>query len=137
MQGKILYTGAFELFFSERNRRVLKLDNDLYSWTKEGNIEYLNYTEGTSYKSGDKNFILAQRGSFFIAVVDDDPDYPGMQHLFLENESLYEEYILAEGLPHQMDTMKEIAWTGNIIPAELIGGYESISAGMPFYHKKG
>lgn len=102
MIGRIQEQGHYELFEDERGRELLVLNDDnenLEGWFSilyEKAFVKLIYSH---YKLNDsRTLTVKQEGHFYLAVIEDDPDYPGFTHLYLQDEKGYEKFVLPEGI---------------------------------------
>jgi len=123
MRGKVQNQGNFELLKSEEGRLLLLINSDIkkekYFWDVSGDYEYLIQTEGVKEKSGDTAFEVIRTGHFYLIDIIDDPEYPDLPHLYLQDQrNNYEDFILPDGLPDLLDTEQEIITTGNIVDQE-------------------
>lgn len=121
MIGRIQRQGHYELF-EARGKELLVLNDEnenLEQWFSIYTEKEMVKILFTHVRFGDartKNFI--QQGNFYVGVVEDDPDYPGFTHLYLQDEKGYEEFILPEGLPSSMTPEKLVVPTNKWITSE-------------------
>lgn len=123
MRGKVLNQGNYELLKSAEGRLLLLLNSvikkEKYFWDVSGDYEFLILTEGFKEKSGDTSFEVYRTGHFYLIDITEDPEYPDLPHLYLQDKrNNYEDFILPDGLPDLLDTEQEIITTGNTVDQE-------------------
>jgi hypothetical protein len=108
MRGRVIDQGNYELFNSERNHRLLMLDDNVwYRWLYDVAIPKLILTRGVSDKSGDINYDLLGRGRYYV-LEEIQGDYKGLHFLLLENGNYFDVYRLVPDLPNEIEDEREI-----------------------------
>jgi|GEM_PF-1331431 len=128
MIGRVQQQGHYELFEDARGKELLVLNDNnenLECWfdifrEKGENIKII-FTEPRD--DDPRNSNLRQDGHFYLAVVEDDPDYPGFTHLYLQDENGYEEFVLPEGLPSAAYPDKWVIITNKWLTRDQVENY--------------
>lgn len=127
MIGRIQKQGHYELFEDGRGKELLVLNDDnenLESWYsifREKEIVKMIITKVRFDDPRTQN--LTQQGHFYLAVIEDDPDYPGFAHLYLQDEKGYEEFVLPEGIASLAMPEKLVIPTNKWLRREQVENY--------------
>ncbi|PRY09968.1 Rho termination factor-like protein [Pontibacter ummariensis] len=122
MHGKLKKEGNYELFQTTKGHEILTLDQqDWYAVveTSQGHILVKSDADHKKDKTVDK-------GAYYLADFEDDPEFKDMPHLFLKDGKKYKEFVIPQGMPTEGDTRKKV-----IMPDE------EIKEGKVEYHVKG
>jgi hypothetical protein len=122
---RILDHGYYSLFENEHGRRVLVLDGrQWFLWTEGSLGPTLIYSEPWNIHETNQYKIIRQ-GKFFLEDIENDLFRP---YLFLEEDGVYMEIILPQGLPGTIDTKKTILISNRILPPELVENFDDFVA---------
>lgn len=116
MRGKVKKHGNYELFETTHGHQILTLDKeDWYALVEgqEGDIIVHSDSDHEKRKT-------IQKGEFYLADFEDDPEFKDMPHLFMEKDSKFTELILPNGLPTESNHQKKLVRTDEKIPKSKI-----------------
>ena len=118
---KVLKNGYYSLFENEHGRRILELDDEeWYAWIDGDFGPTLVYKEEKGILL---DYQLIMQGRYFLENVEADPLMP---HLFLQDDNVYIEIVLPQGLPSIVDTSKLMIITENTFSKELVESFENL-----------
>ena len=107
MKGKLEKEGKYELFETNHGNEILNLnDKDFYAIVngQKGQILVKSNADHEKKKT-------IQKGQFYLADFEDDPEFRDMPHLFLKDGSKYSELILPNDVPTKGDHQKKLITT--------------------------
>jgi hypothetical protein len=108
--------GRYTLFETPRQNRILVLgDDQWFAWVggQQGDI----LVRSDSQHERDR---IIQEGEYFLVDFEGDPSFTDVPHLFLERNGEFQEVILPNGLPTDVDAQKRVVGTEKTIArAEL------------------
>lgn len=107
MRGKLNKHGKYELFETTHGHQILALDDKEYYALVEGQQGDIIVHSDADHK---KQKTL-QKGEFYLADFDDDPEFRDQPHLFMEKGEHYTELILPNGLPTKSNHQKKLVRT--------------------------
>lgn len=116
MRGKLKKEGNYELFKTSKGHQILSLDNKEYYAIVEGQQGDIIVHSDSDHEK-DKS---QEKGKFYFADFDDDPEIQDMPHLFMEKGKKYMEMILPNGFPTKSDHQKKLVRTDNKIPKQKV-----------------
>jgi hypothetical protein len=121
---KVLKNGYYTLFENVYNRRILVLDGEeWYVWINEDLGPTLIFSEPFSVQKRSDYKIIMQ-GRFFLENLEEDPLMP---HLLLQDDNVYLEIVLPQGLPSRIDPSKSMIINDQELPKEYVENFnESI-----------
>ena len=61
-----------------------------------------------------------EKGEFYLAEFQDDPEFRDMPHLFLEKGNEYLEFVLPNGLPTEKDHQKKLVRSDERVPKDKV-----------------
>jgi hypothetical protein len=124
---KVLKYGYYSLFENVYGRRVLVLDREeWYSWINEDLGPTLVYSDPMVYseaKGTASEYKLIMEGRYYLEDIEADPLRP---HLFLQDNDIYMEIILPQGLPGIVDISKIINITDHTFPKEYVESLDNL-----------
>jgi hypothetical protein len=113
---KILNNGYYSLFENDYGRRILVLDGmEWYVWIYAELGPTLIYSEPIAVHSSDYRIIM--QGRYFLENLEDDILMP---HLFLQDDDVYMELVLPQGLPSRIDANKSMIVTDLVYPKDYV-----------------
>lgn len=111
MKGKLEMEGHYELFETTKGNQILSLNNKNYFAVVEGQRgDLLVGTDSDHEKSK-----TLQKGKFYLADFDDDPEFRDVPHLFLQEGRKYREWLLPNNKPSVKDYQKKLVKTDHLI----------------------
>jgi hypothetical protein len=120
---KILKKGYYTLFENEYGRRILVLDGgEWYAWINGDFGPTLIYSEAKGTPRLDYKIIM--QGRYFLENMEADPLMP---HLYLQNDDVYMEIVLPQGMPSIVDTSKLMIISDNTYPKEYVESLENLN----------
>lgn len=107
MRGKIKKEGDYELFETTHGHQILTLDEKEWFALVEGQQGDIMVHSDSDHEKGK----TIQKGKYYLADFEDDPEFRDMPHLFMEKGSHYTELILPNGLPTTSDHQRKLVRT--------------------------
>src|SRR4051812_41441241 len=108
MESEIEKKGTYERFETSKGHEILVLNNTDWFAIVEGNYGEILVKSDSDHK---KEKSIGE-GKFYLADVEDDPEFNDVPHLFLEDENgKYKEWILPKGLPDIDNKQKKLVKT--------------------------
>ena len=96
--------GHYELFETTKGHQILTLDEqDWFALIETNQGELIVHSDSDHEKEK-----TLQKGDFYLADFQDDPDFNDIPHLFLQEKDQYGELILPNGLPTSQDHQKKL-----------------------------
>jgi hypothetical protein len=111
MKGKVIKEGTYEIFRTTKEHEILVLNEKEYYALVKGQKSLIIVKSDSDHKK-DKTL---KSGTFFYVDFKNDPEFNDIPHLFLEENKMYEEFILPNGFPDKNNTSKRL-----VIPEEKI-----------------
>ena len=101
---KIQNKGQYEIFETTKGHQILSLnDKEWYALVKGQKGDIIVHSD-----SDHKKKKTLQKGQFYLADFEDEPDFNDIPHLFLQKDKQYQELILPQGLPTKSDHQKKL-----------------------------
>jgi hypothetical protein len=116
MRGELKRHGHYELIETTHGHQILNLDDrEWYAIVEgqQGDIIVHSNSDHQKKKTLDK-------GEFYLADFQDDPEFSDMPHLFLEKNSGYIDFVLPNGLPSKSDHQKKLVRSDKSIPKDIV-----------------
>jgi len=111
MRGKLEKQGNYELFETTNGHQILNLNNKNYFAVIKGQKgDMLIATDSDHEKARTIN-----KGKFYLADFDNDPEFSDMPHLFLQEGDKYREWILPNDEPSKADYQKKLVRTKKMV----------------------
>ncbi|MCC9136935.1 hypothetical protein ACFSKU_05205 [Pontibacter silvestris] len=117
MHGKLKKEGSYELFMTTQGHEILTLDKK--EWyavvkTSQGHILVKSDSDHKKSKTVDK-------GQYYLADFNDDPEFQDMPHLFLKDtKTKYKEFVLPQGLPTSGKDRKKVIVTDDKVKKDKV-----------------
>lgn len=117
MQGQLDKRGKYELFETTNGHQILNLNNKEFYAVVEGQKgDILVHSDSDHEKKKTIN-----KGDFYLADFDDDPEFNDIPHLFLqESKTQYREWILPRGTPSKSDHQKKLVRSDNKVGKDKV-----------------
>lgn len=116
MSTKVKKQGHYELFETDNGNRILSLNNqDWYALIKGQQGDIIVHSDSDHQKKKS-----LQKGDFYLADFENEPDFNDIPHLFLQKEDRFEEMILPNGLPTKSDKQKKVIYTDELVSGEML-----------------
>lgn len=116
MRGKLKKEGKYELLKTTHGHQILSLDDKEYYAIVEGQEgDIIVHSDSDHEKQK-----TLEKGQFYFADFDDDPEFQDMPHLFMEKGKKYMEMILPNGFPTKSNHQKKLVRTDNTIPQKKV-----------------
>ena len=112
----IINEGQYELFETTKGHQILSLNDDTWYALVEGEKGDIIVKSDSDHE---KRKTL-QKGKFYLADFEDDPNFNDVPHLFLQEEDEYKEYVLPNGLPTGSDHQKKLIRSDNKVSEDKI-----------------
>ena len=113
---KVQNQGQYELFETTKDHQILSLNNKEWYALVEGEKGDIIVHSDSDHKKKQS----LQKGQFYLADFEDEPDFNDIPHLFLQNNDQYQEFILPNGLPTKSDHQKKLIRSDKTVPEEKI-----------------
>lgn len=107
MRGKVKKQGKYELFETTKGHQILTLnENEWYALVEGQQGDIIVHSDSEHEKKR-----TIQKGEFYLADFEDDPEFKDMPHLFMEKGKKFAELILPNGLPTKSNYQKKLVRT--------------------------
>ena len=116
MKNNLEKKGRYEILETTSGNEIIVLNDNLWfviTQTSQGHI--LVKTDSDHEKKR-----TVQKGKFYLADINEDPDFKDMPHLFLEKGDKYEEFILPKDLPTEKAGRKKVVFTDDKVSEKKV-----------------
>lgn len=104
MRGEIREEGKYEIFETTKGHTILSLKNKKFYALVEGQQGEIIVKSDSDHK---REQTIAE-GDYHYVNFEDDPEFQDMPHLFLQDQNVYRELVLPEGLPDEQNYQKKL-----------------------------
>lgn len=119
MSNELKKQGTYELFKTTEGHQILHLNEQNWYALVEGQQGQILVYSDSNHKK-DKTL---QKGEFYLADFEDDPEFRDIPHLFLKQGDQFKEYILPNGLPTGNDKQKKVIETKELLSEKKVKGH--------------
>lgn len=112
MRGKLKKNGNYELFETTKGHQILNLDDkEFYAIVEGQKGDIIVHSDSDHEKKK-----TLEKGHFYFADFEDDPEFRDLPHLFMESGGKYHEFVLPNGLPSKSNHQKKLVRTEKEVP---------------------